>query len=291
MDNIIFATFGGTRSARTRAVYQYDYGQVLRFVGIALPESYEVHFCASPTGEASVSIGNAEGVAVPDEYLTDAGMVYAWVYLHSGANDGETRYSVTIPVLARAKPSDYEPTPVEQGVIQQAIAALNAGVAAVDAAVDGIDQTVSDALQAAKDSGEFDGPTGPKGDKGDPGEKGEQGETGPQGPKGDTGATGEQGPKGDTGDTGPKGDTGATGPKGDTGAQGPKGDKGEQGEQGEQGPKGDTGPTGPQGPQGEQGPKGDTGPAGADYVLTAQDKADIAEIVLGELPTATGVNF
>ena len=66
---------------------------------------------------------------------------------------------------------------------------------------------------------------------------------------------------------------GKVGPKGDTGATGP------------QGPKGDTGATGPQGIQGPQGEPGN------DYVLTTQDKTDIAGIVLSELPTATGVNF
>lgn len=88
-----------------------------------------------------------------------------------------------------------------------------------------------------------------------------------------------KGDKGDTGEQGPKGD------KGDTGEQGPKGDKGDTGEQG---PKGDKGDTGAQGEPGIQGPKGDTG---QDYVLTDQDKSDIADIVLGELPTTQGVLY
>ena len=33
------------------------------------------------------------------------------------------------------------------------------------------------------------------------------------------------------------------------------------------------------------------GPQGNDYVLTAQDKADIAALVLAALPSATGVSF
>jgi hypothetical protein len=76
---------------------------------------------------------------------------------------------------------------------------------------------------------------------------------------------------------------------GDTGEQGPKGDKGDKGDTGEQGPKGDTGATGatgatgPQGPQGIQGPAGPTGPA---YTLTAADKAEIVEAVLGEMTNA-----
>lgn len=93
------------------------------------------------------------------------------------------------------------------------------------------------------------------------------------------GKVGAQGPQGEQG---PKGDTGATGP------QGLKGDTGAQGPQGIQGPKGDTGPQGPKGDTGEQGPKGDTGDT---YTLTNADKADIATLVLNQIPVATGVNF
>ncbi len=132
MNNIISAVFGGRREARTAALFQWDYGIVLQFIGPALPVAYEVHFSKSLTGDAAVVIGDEDGVAIPDEYLTTAGTLYAWVYLHTGDSDGETRYTVTIPVTVRAKPTDYEPTPVEQGVIQQAIAALTAGVAAVE---------------------------------------------------------------------------------------------------------------------------------------------------------------
>ena len=100
---------------------------------------------------------------------------------------------------------------------------------------DDVDTAVSEALTAAKASGEFDGadgltPTiGENGnwylgdaDTGKPsrGDKGEKGDTGSQGEKGDTGAQGPQGEQGPAGATGPKGDTGATGPAGATGADG-----------------------------------------------------------------------
>ena len=39
------------------------------------------------------------------------------------------------------------------------------------------------------------------------------------------------------------------------------------------------------------GTTGEQGPPGNDYVLTAQDKADIADIVLQELPTTQGVLY
>ena len=57
---------------------------------------------------------------------------------------------------------------------------------------------------------------------------------------------------------------------------------------GPQGPKGDTGEQGPKGDTGAQGPKGDTGDT---YTLTNADKADIATLVLNQIPVATGVNF
>ena len=65
--------------------------------------------------------------------------------------------------------------------------------------------------------------------------------------------------------------TGATGAKGERGEKGDKGDTGAQGIQGERGPQGIQGETGPQGPQGD------------DYVLTEQDKQDIADIAEADL--------
>ena len=63
---------------------------------------------------------------------------------------------------------------------------------------------------------------------------------------------------------------------------GPQGIQGATGPQGPQGPQGETGATGPQGPQGIP---------GDDYVLTVQDKTDIANIVLQLLPTTQGVLY
>ena len=232
-DNIVKASFVFGRTATTRSLRQWDYGQVLQFEGIDLPAAYTVHFANQPiSGNAKTQVGGPDGVDIPDEYLVTGLPVYAWVYLHSGADDGETVYSVTIPVTKRPKPVEEPPTPQQQGAIDTAIAALNEGVETVQGIAEAIPATIDAALQEAKDSGEFDGPQGP------------QGETGPQGPKGDTGP---QGPKGDTG---PKGNTGATGPAGPTG------------------PKGDTGATGPEGPRGAQGEQGRDAELRADRVTS-----------------------
>lgn len=244
-DNIVRASFIFGRTANTRSLYQWDYGQVLKLEGLDLPDAYTVHFANQPmSGNAKTQVGGADGVDIPDEYLTTGLPVYAWVYLHTGADDGETVYSVTIPVTKRPQPTEEPPTPQQQGAIDTAIAALNEGVTTVEGIAEAIPQTIDAALQEAKDSGEFDGPQGPQG------ETGPQGPQGIQGPKGDTGATGPQGPQGLQGE---RGETGATG------AQGPAGAKGDTGATGPQGPKGDTGATGATGPHGETGPAGSPG--------------------------------
>lgn len=158
------------------------------------------------------------------------------------------------------------------------------------------------------------GDTGERGEKGEQGERGLQGETGAQGIQGIQGVQGEKGDKGDKGDTGEKGDKGE---KGDQGIQGIQGERGEQGIQGvkgdtgakgDKGDKGDTGASGKDGADGKDGTDGKDGISptvsitaitgghrititdadgqhsadvmdGDDYVLTAQDKTDIAGLV------------
>lgn len=235
MSNITSAVFGAFRVATTAPLWQYDYGQILRFRGLDLPEAYEVHFSNSESGEAKTMIGGADGVSIPDEYLVSGLPIYAWVFLHTGSNDGETRYMVKIPVNKRPKPSDEEPTPEQQSAITEAIAALNAGIERAEMAADNIDKTIDSALSAAKESGEFDGPQGPPGPKGDAftyedftpeqlsvlqgpqGKEGPQGEIGPQGEQGLQGPVGPAGPQGIRGDTGPMGPQGERGNTGDAG--------------------------------------------------------------------------
>lgn len=219
MSNVVNAHVRGT-TCGTTPLYQYDYGQILKIHGVELPDAYEVHFSNTQNGNATVSIGNADGVEIPDIYLQSGDPIYAWIYLHTGEDDGETKYLITIPVITRAAITGETPTPVQQDAITQAIAALNNGVQRAEAAADGIEQTVADALTEAKESGEFDGPQGPVGPQGVQGPKGDTGADGPegqQGPRGERGETGPQGPKGDTGATGATGPTGQTGPAGTPG--------------------------------------------------------------------------
>lgn len=75
------------------------------------------------------------------------------------------------------------------------------------------------------------------------------------------------------------------GPQGPIGPEGPQGPIGETGPQGEPGIQGETGPQGPQGIQGEQGPIGPQGEPGQNYILTEEDKSEIAGMVVVDTST------
>ena len=151
------------RVAQTGNLWQFDYGQRLILSGVTLPPAYEVHFANAETGDSKTVIGDFTGVDIPDEYLLTGDKIHVWVYLHDGESDGETEYHGIINVSKRARPTDQEPTPVQQSEIDQAIAALNAGISTVEGIAEGIPQTIDAALEEAKESGEFDGDPGQDG--------------------------------------------------------------------------------------------------------------------------------
>lgn len=152
--NIIIASFpAGERTATTRGLYQYDYGQILRFEGLELPQAYEVHFSDKPySGEATTQIGDADGVTIPDTYLLESGYVYAWIYLHTGEDDGETRYTIKIPVAGRSMPIPAQPDPVQQDAITQAIAALNSAVEQTGQDVESASASATSAAESAAEA-------------------------------------------------------------------------------------------------------------------------------------------
>jgi len=192
------------------ARHQYDYGQALSITGITLPDVFEAHFASVDGTQTVTMLGHNGVVEIPDELFQVAKAIICYIYLHDEATDGRTVYTIKIPVKERPKPSDVEPTPVQQDIITQAIAALNdaveqtaADVSHYPKVIDGTWHIYDAETESWIDTGDSaQGPKGDKGDTGDTGPTGPQGETGPQGPKGDTGETGATGPKGDKGDPG-----------------------------------------------------------------------------------------
>lgn len=149
MTNIHTAVFApGSRSVILDPLWQWDYGQVLKFSGLDLPDAYEVHFSNCPNGESTTALGNAAGVPIPDMYFVSGQPIYAWVYLHTSANDGETVYTVTIPINRRARPTADPPSEREQDI-------FTAGVALLSAKIDDIDNVAryaAEAKEAAQDA-------------------------------------------------------------------------------------------------------------------------------------------
>lgn len=123
-DNVIKAVFANGRSVKTAPLWRYDHGIKLQPIGLELPENYEIHFSNSKTGEAKTMLADASGAVIPAEYLIPGTEVYAWIYL-VGESYGRTKAEIIIPIDAKAKPTDQEPTPEQQPIIEQAIDALN----------------------------------------------------------------------------------------------------------------------------------------------------------------------
>lgn len=132
-DNVIVAAFDErTRRAVVGPLWQYDYGQILKFTGIDLPAAFEVHFSNDPRrGEASRVNGTPEtGVVIPSRYMTSGANVFAWLFLHTRNDDGGTKFEVEIQVRRKPPGADIvipeDDIPEAQGIIADMTVAANA---------------------------------------------------------------------------------------------------------------------------------------------------------------------
>lgn len=192
--NIVTAVYAGGCYTRTEALVQYDYGQILHLSGFGLPAAFQVDFGTSRTqGETVQVIGALDNVSVPDTLLQGAANIYAFIRLHTGEDDGETVYVIEIPVVARPEITGEAPTPEEQGLIDQLMAALAAGVAAAEGAAAQIEGMSAEAE------------TLPAGSPATAAWDAEQGKLLLGIPRGNTGATGAEGPEGPEGPAGADG--------------------------------------------------------------------------------------
>lgn len=98
-------------------LYQWDYGQVLEIDSIDMGSVVvEVHFACANMSEAivrpctlSVGVGT---VTIPDDCLEQSSPITAWVYEIEGTR-GKTRKVITLPVIARTRPSVARDIPQE----------------------------------------------------------------------------------------------------------------------------------------------------------------------------------
>ena len=207
---IIRGAVGGGRYTVTAPIVKEDYGLYLKIEGLELPETYEVDFSNSEHNGTSVTmIGNADGVLIPSQFIKSGKDVFAFLY-HVGEDYGRTVFKFRIPNKLRPDRTDEEPTPEEQSVIDQTIAALNDGASKAQDAQKAIEdmsvsaQTLAEGESATVTKSEQGGvvhldfgipvgATGAQGERGEKGEKGDRGEQGIQGIQGERGLTGASG--------------------------------------------------------------------------------------------------
>ena len=117
-----------TLVSTTQAIWQWAYGLELHITGIDLPEVFEAHLCNDGDAVTKTATGQSGVVKIYDEYLETGKDIFCYLFLHDAETDGRTVRKIVIPIKKREKPSDIEPTPVQQDVITQAIGALNHAV-------------------------------------------------------------------------------------------------------------------------------------------------------------------
>lgn len=144
-----------------KELYQWDTGRTA-MVGV---ECDIVHFSCLEYGKAPAVKVKGGIVEIPNDLLMLGADIKAWAFVVDDEG-GYTKEEQTLNVNKRAKPSDYVYTKTDVLTIETA---------------------VNNALENAKESGEF------KGDKGDKGDRGERGEQGVKGEKGERGIQGEKG--------------------------------------------------------------------------------------------------
>lgn len=150
MDNtrIIPVKFGKEQLVVTEYRMQHDWGQVLDFIDIPLPEAFEARFSNSVSGQSVGQIGYNNRVRIPKQFFESGEPIYCYITVHDEETDGRTLYTTKVPIKSSSERTEVEPEPEEESIITQAITALNT-------AVEKTSQDVIDAdasAQAAQDA-------------------------------------------------------------------------------------------------------------------------------------------
>lgn len=149
-----------------KALYQWNYGQILRITGADLPMAVEVGFSTTEkSGDSDVRVGAADNgvttVAIPDklfkeERSTDYS-IYAFVYV-TDENSGTTVHEIVIPVKARAKQGDPSEDPsIDPSIFEDAINAVNASAERAETAEKSAKESADKAKEYAESAGKSKG--------------------------------------------------------------------------------------------------------------------------------------
>lgn len=126
---MIMAVFQDQDSAVTATgLTQWDYGQVLRILGLCGLKRTEVHFALDGGGAALIQLAEIEEdgavtVPIPDCLLETGRSIVAYVYV-TDQTSGETIRTIKMPVTRRAKPQDYD-SPADKSLLRQVLDKLD----------------------------------------------------------------------------------------------------------------------------------------------------------------------
>lgn len=154
MDRIIIrGTEGVSRFTITESITQWDYGYYFIPVIEGLPGVYRVDFSNDPEkGEALPVYGDENGAQVPTKLIETGEDIYAFCFI-TGNGWGRTERAWKIPNKLKPKTAEEEPTPTQQGIVDQAIAQLNA---AVEKTSQDVLATTTNAAEAQRHANEAD---------------------------------------------------------------------------------------------------------------------------------------
>lgn len=128
--NIVTAIFSGCNPRKAMATpvsWQWDTGQVLKIVGLDIPNGTQAHFNAD--GDAITQlIGIVNGIGyvyIPDVFLQTPGTSNVYIYISEDDATAETEYVIQFTIRERVRPEDYStPTEAQETLFQQAIDAV-----------------------------------------------------------------------------------------------------------------------------------------------------------------------
>ena len=117
----------GESYAEATGLTQWDYGQVLRIIGLNCKKPNEIHFAIEGATTAIIQTVTAEEngeitARIPNKLLEKGGNIKAYLYI-ADADSGETVKIIGMPVKRRQKPDDYD-SPAEKNLLRQMIEKL-----------------------------------------------------------------------------------------------------------------------------------------------------------------------
>ena len=152
--NITEVTFNGAKRTTTKRLYQYDYGQILQFTDLELPEEFECDFAVDRCGNSETYLGENNQIQIPNKYLTTGNAVVGYIYLHTGEDDGETVYIFTVPVSPRPERNDPVPSTEQKSRIDTLIEQMDEAVQTAEASAESAQQSAEEAQAVIADIGD-----------------------------------------------------------------------------------------------------------------------------------------